>query len=101
LLALTVSSIEDAKLPANAGVDFKIRGKFIPGCCPLFRDVVHHSAQSEKVDNFRLESLDNFDRNRWTTWNGMGGQLRPENAASSKQAPSLRKYFGSISLSGN
>jgi hypothetical protein len=32
------------------------------------------------VDNFPLESLDNFDRNWWTTSNGTGGQLAPEYA---------------------
>jgi hypothetical protein len=30
------------------------------------------------VDNFKTESVDNFDRNRWTTSNGMGGQLQTE-----------------------
>jgi eukaryotic-like serine/threonine-protein kinase len=30
------------------------------------------------VDNFPAESLDNFDRNRWTTSNGTGGQLQTE-----------------------
>jgi len=33
---------------------------------------------TEKVDNFRMESVDNFDRNRWTTSNGTGGQLQTE-----------------------
>jgi hypothetical protein len=33
------------------------------------------------VDNFPLESLDNFDRNWWTTSNGTGGQLAPEYAS--------------------
>jgi hypothetical protein len=54
------------------------RSNRIPRCCPAFRDVVQHSGISEKVDNFRMESVDNFDRNRWTTWNGMGGQLQME-----------------------
>lgn len=40
--------------------------------------VVQHSGITEKVDNFTAESLDNFDRNRWTTWNGLGGQLQTE-----------------------
>jgi hypothetical protein len=40
--------------------------------------VVQHSGITEKVDNFTAESLDNFDRNRWTTWNGTGGQLQTE-----------------------
>jgi hypothetical protein len=30
------------------------------------------------VDNFKTESVDNFDRNRWTTSNGTGGQLQVE-----------------------
>jgi hypothetical protein len=33
---------------------------------------------TEKVDNFTAESLDNFDRNRWATSNGTGGQLQTE-----------------------
>jgi hypothetical protein len=37
-----------------------------------------NSGIAEKVDNFRMESVDNFDRNRWTTSNGMDGQLQME-----------------------
>jgi hypothetical protein len=44
----------------------------------LFRDVVHHSGITEKVDNFTAESVANFDRNGWTTSNGTGGQHQTE-----------------------
>jgi len=33
-------------------------------------DVVQHSGIPEKVDNFRMESVANFDWNGWTTSNG-------------------------------
>jgi hypothetical protein len=54
----------------------------------MVRDVVQRSGKlstipfrHRKVDNFAPESLDNFDRNEWTTSNGIGGQLAPEYAA--------------------
>jgi hypothetical protein len=37
-------------------------------------DVVQHSGISEKVDNFTMESVVNFDRNVWSTSNGMDGR---------------------------
>lgn len=52
----------------------------IPGCCPAIRDVVQRSGIIEKVDNFTADSVDNFDRNGWTTSNGLGGQHRPAHA---------------------
>ena len=41
--------------------------------------------RQQKVDNFAPESLDNFDRNGWTTSNGTGGQLAPEFANSNEK----------------
>ena len=37
-----------------------------------------YSGNTEKVDNFRMESVANLDRNGWTTSNGTGGQLQME-----------------------
>jgi hypothetical protein len=77
LLALSPSKIDGITLPAVISVTSR-RLIAIPGFCPPFRDVVQHSGITEKVDTFRTESLDNFDRNRWTTSNGEGGQLQTE-----------------------
>jgi hypothetical protein len=52
---------------------------FIPGMLSIHSGhVVHRSGHTQKVDNMRAESADNFERNGWTSWNGIGGQLRAE-----------------------
>jgi hypothetical protein len=72
---------EAATIPAVDQRRFRVVQRGIPVMLSIHSgDVVHHSGDPKKVDNFPLESLDNFDRNWWTTSNGTGGQLAPEYA---------------------
>src|SRR5439155_16590993 len=64
----------------------------IPGSCPRFRDVVHHSEESGKVVIIASESVDTFDRNGWSTSIGMGGQDGPEYATRSAGEAAARNH---------